>query len=396
MEKVFFAFILLWFQVNIAVAGDNSHENEPLEPRNKYERKIIKQGRSDIVYNLRKYNFKAKAFIRALKHAMLGINLYKQGDYGDSIFVFKRSWNIFPSPAILYWIAKSNLKFGKVVEAHKKFGDFLHQAKKWKVTTIKKDLLKDAKKQFEKLEKNLASLKLETNVKGAEIAVNGIILRDDSNKAIKTPLKKKIWLKPGYNRIVITKKGFVPHSIIIKKAEKGKVYSRKAKLLTPKELIIKSKLFKQAQLERRKIEKMKKATELKLQKERRANYRKIKKRQKRFRLGGYSAMALSGALLAGGVVLEIFSYRHHQKVESAAPGTQWAQLENDYEKYQNYSTLAKYHLLAGGVLALGGGILTYFGFRKIKLPGDEKTATEIAIIPEFSPDQGSIMFSLSF
>jgi hypothetical protein len=107
-------------------------------------------------------------------------------------------------------------------------------------------------------------------------------------------------------------------------------------------------------------------------------------------------MALSGVFLAGGVVLEILSHKYYQDIESAAPGTQWSQIENDYDKYQKYSNLAKYYFLAGGVLALGGAVLTYFGFRKIKFPNKKETKSKIAIIPRLSVNQGSILFSLSF
>ncbi len=362
---------------------------------NEHEQKLISLGGLETVKKLREHKYSAAEFIKALKTTVLGIQLYNQGDYGDCIFIFQRSYRIFPSPAILYWIAKSNMKFGNVIMARSGFSRFLMIAATWKVTKIKGALLEDAKRNLAVLEKTLASVRLVVNVGGAEVAVNGIILRQ-GGKALKTPLRDSIWLRPGYNQIVVTHKGFVAQQLIILDVKSGQKLHKTVTLLTRQQMIEKSELYRKAQIEKAGMERKRRETEARLRLERELAEKKSRHRQKIFRISGYSVIGAGAALLIGGVILGVMSDNLAGDLNNASTGTPWVELSSEYDKYTKYQSYSRYAMGIGGAVILGGAVLAYFGLRQVEIEEPAAPSKKVALTPLLGGGFAGMALSFGF
>ncbi|MBU1240812.1 hypothetical protein KJ865_13955, partial [Myxococcota bacterium] len=232
----------------------------------------------------------------------------------------------------------------------------------------------ESKKQIETLKKSLVALTVKTNVPGAEIVVNGEVLRS-GGKTVKTPYEGIIWLKPGFSALVFTKKGYVNKELLIDKAKSGAVITKQVKLLTPKQMIEKSKIYMASQKAKQEQEQQRLILFRKYQLQRSEMEYKAKIRKKSMRFFGYATIGGGVALLAVGGLLGWSSQSTADRMEERAKsGVDWTSIKADYDRFERQRNICFFVTGIGTTVLLGGLLITYFGFLeptvKTKTPFD--------------------------
>jgi hypothetical protein len=368
------------------------------------EKKLILKGGLKIVYKLRELELDAGDYLKAYHSTLSGVRLFKANKFGDAIYMFLKGFNYIQSPTIQFWMGRTYLAFGNLVKAKQSYDSFLNLAKSWKLTTIKKSYIISALKEITELKKKLVALNLICNVDGAEIAVNGEILRVQG-KTVKTPYLSSIWLKPGYNYLVITKMGFVNKELNIKKGVAGKNIRKKIQLLTPGELIKRSSVFKASQKAKKEQERKRSLLWDKYVKQREKAEIQAALKKRSLRLFGYTTIG-GGTLLVliGGLYAVLAQQSSDYMEEQAKSGVKWSSLQDDYDKYKRMKSISGFISGIGATIIVGGVLITYFGYRdpiiNVKNPLDffvgSSTSGNTSISPIISPNQLGLSLKINF
>lgn len=370
------------------------------------ERILMGMGGRSFVLKLRRVGLNPEAYLKAFYSTRGAVKLYRQGSYGDAIFLFVRAFRLIKSPTIKYWMGKTYLAFGNSVKAKESFDTFLKLSPKWRLTPINPTYIKEATHQVEKLKRSLVALRVTANVKGAEISVNDQVLRV-GDTSVKTPYHDVIWLKPGFTSVVFTKKGYVNKEIQIKHAKKGQSLTRHVTLLTPREMIKKSRLFLAAQRARKEQEQKRKLLWKRYQKQQKEMAYKAKIRKRSVRYFGYVTIGVGVAVLGvgGGIAWSAQNRSHDVEAKAKKRDVSWREIKPDYEKFQNQRTKALFLTGIGGTILLGGLIIIYIGnlepSTKMKTPfdyflGNPLFRKKVSVQPIMGPNSMGLNLNVAF
>ena len=127
-----------------------------------------------------------------------GNEQYARGDVKGALERFIEARGLFPSYKLDLNIATCLYDMGRHADAAKELERFLEKAEKAPPATVK-----EAHVRLQKLRKTLASVKLVCAVDGATILVDG-------KEVGRTPLKRRIYLRPGLHELKLRAKRYAP------------------------------------------------------------------------------------------------------------------------------------------------------------------------------------------
>ncbi len=127
-----------------------------------------------------------------------GARLYDQGALVPALEKFNQAYEEFPSPKLLFNIGQASRDLGRSVEAMNAFERFLAEA-----TDASEDRIAEAKTSVATLEGKLGKLKIECEVSGADLGLDGKLIG-------KSPLPHLVWAQPGRHQVTAEKRGFLP------------------------------------------------------------------------------------------------------------------------------------------------------------------------------------------
>ena len=137
---------------------------------------------------------------KAGKLFRVGNKLYARGNAKGALEKFLRARKLFPSYKLDLNIATCLYDMGRHAEAARELERFLDKAEKAPPATVKAANLK-----LSKLRRSLSSIKLTSNEDGATILVDG-------KEVGRTPLRRRIYLRPGLHQLKLMKEGFAFHN----------------------------------------------------------------------------------------------------------------------------------------------------------------------------------------
>jgi hypothetical protein len=124
-----------------------------------------------------------------------GAKLYDQGDFDGALAKFNQAYEKFPSPKIFFNLGQVYRGLGRDIDALQSYERFLAEAKNPPATSRR-----EAEDQVVLLRAKVASLDIECNVLGAQIAIDG-------HPQGTAPLPGPVLLAPGEHQIVVEKEG---------------------------------------------------------------------------------------------------------------------------------------------------------------------------------------------
>ena len=137
---------------------------------------------------------------RAGKLFRQGNRLYAKGDAKGALEKFFAARKLYPSYKLDLNIATCLYDMGRHADAARELERFLEKAEKAPPATVKAAHLK-----LSKLRRSLSSIKLTCNEDGATIIVDG-------KEVGRTPLRRRIYLRPGLHQLKLMKEGFAFHN----------------------------------------------------------------------------------------------------------------------------------------------------------------------------------------
>lgn len=135
----------------------------------------------------------------ARKHYDLGLKLYEDGNYEAARIEFERAFSIAPSYRILYNIGLAYRSLNNYVDALNAFERYLAEGG----SEVPKDRRESVEKEIAELRPRIARVNVTTNVPGAEISVDGVVVA-------KAPLAKPVVVNPGLRKITAGAPGYLP------------------------------------------------------------------------------------------------------------------------------------------------------------------------------------------
>jgi PEGA domain len=136
---------------------------------------------------------------RAQGHFQRGVQLYEEQNYDGALAEFSRAHEIVPNYRILYNLAQTQVERHDDVEAVRLFGEYLEQGGN-DIAAARR--LATARERDALLER-IASVKIESNVDGAELWVDG------RSRGV-VPSSQALRLNSGHRELRLQKPGFEP------------------------------------------------------------------------------------------------------------------------------------------------------------------------------------------
>jgi hypothetical protein len=132
----------------------------------------------------------------ALQHWERGLELYDEQDFPNALIEFRKAYSIAPSYKVLYNI-------GQVCFQLKDYGCALTSFQRYLKdggNNIASDRRKEVEKDLEKLKTRVGSIEVVTNVPGADVLVDEVLVG-------KAPLPASVIVTAGRRKITVTKDG---------------------------------------------------------------------------------------------------------------------------------------------------------------------------------------------
>lgn len=150
----------------------------------------------------------------ARKHYDLGLKLYEDGNYEGARVEFERALSIAPSYRILYNIGLAYRQLNNYVDALAAFERYLSEGG----TEIPKDRRESVEKEIAELRPRIGRVAITTNVPGAELAVDGVVVG-------KAPMANPQPVNPGMRKVSASSPGYLPvtKSITVTAGERATV-----------------------------------------------------------------------------------------------------------------------------------------------------------------------------
>lgn len=135
----------------------------------------------------------------ALKLISQGDALFRKGDYEGALAKYWKAYEAFPSPKILYPIAKTEEQLGRYLEAIGHYEQLLKEAG----TELSGEVRSDAEHRIEEIEKKIAIVSFEVRPDGTSISVDDVELGQ-------APLDHSVRLMPGAHKYSFSREGHKP------------------------------------------------------------------------------------------------------------------------------------------------------------------------------------------
>ena len=128
-----------------------------------------------------------------------GVKLYKEGDFVAALVEFKRAYELEPNYRVLYNLGQTSRELKDYATALRAFEQYLEEGGKEISATRKKEV----RRSIDDLTDRVGSLTITTNVEGAEIQVDDVVVGV-------TPLDRPVVVNVGRRRVVATLQGHAP------------------------------------------------------------------------------------------------------------------------------------------------------------------------------------------
>lgn len=126
-----------------------------------------------------------------------GVDLYKEGNFDAALAEFTRAYELAPNYRILFNLAQTQLERHDSVAAWRLLYQYLEQGK----DEISPERRAQVERDMEALQKRVAELRLQIDVAGAELMVDGVVVGV-------TPLKQPVWVNSGLRQVTVRKQGY--------------------------------------------------------------------------------------------------------------------------------------------------------------------------------------------
>lgn len=140
-----------------------------------------------------------------------GVRLYSEKKWQEAERAFRKAWELNPTFDVAYNLGSTEYQLGKFVEA----AEYLSRAvNDWPLLDATSGLRQTARTRLAESRAQVGALRVQVNVEGAEVIVNG--------KAVgKAPLKGEFFVTPGAIDVIATLDGYVTaqQSITVAKGE---------------------------------------------------------------------------------------------------------------------------------------------------------------------------------
>ena len=133
-----------------------------------------------------------------------GVAFYKNRDYGAAPGGFKRAYELEPNYRVLFNLGQTSQELNDYASALRAFRQYLSEGGKEIDAARKKKVVS----WIEDLEKKVATVTIETNVEGAEILVDDVVVGS-------APLGEAVIVNAGRRKIAANAKGHVPTQRVI-------------------------------------------------------------------------------------------------------------------------------------------------------------------------------------
>jgi len=138
----------------------------------------------------------AKARAKALLNE--GAGLYQSGNYAAALEKFKHAYATYASPKIWFNIGQANRDLGRFDESLAAFDKFLIGA-----SDASTGAIADARKAADELKPMLGRLRIECQIPGAEVTIDGKVVGQ-------APLPDPVWMMPGQHQVTALAAGTSP------------------------------------------------------------------------------------------------------------------------------------------------------------------------------------------
>ena len=145
----------------------------------------------------------ASASDRAAKNAserfQRGVALYREGSFDAALAEFERAYDMSPNYRVLYNIGQVQVQREDYVEAVVAFRRYLDEG----AAELTSQRHSEVDEEISRLQGRIATLRVECNVDGAELVIDGA--------SVGTLPMAGISVNAGVRRVVVRKNGFLPH-----------------------------------------------------------------------------------------------------------------------------------------------------------------------------------------
>ncbi|HVY36910.1 MAG TPA: PEGA domain-containing protein [Polyangia bacterium] len=152
----------------------------------------------------------AKAEARA--HFERGVQLGRDGDYRQAAAAFQRAYELSPHYAVLYNLAEAQVALGQPVEAIDTFQRYLLEGG----ANVPADRRAEVQASIKQQQARVSMLTVETNVAGASIVVDGVLVG-------RSPLAGPVRVARGKHQVTATLDGYRAQSQTVVAEEKARV-----------------------------------------------------------------------------------------------------------------------------------------------------------------------------
>ncbi|HET9932399.1 MAG TPA: PEGA domain-containing protein [Polyangiaceae bacterium] len=137
---------------------------------------------------------------QARGHFERGAALFKEGSFDAALAEFKRAYEIVPNYKVLYNIGQAQIERHDYVAALRAFEDYLRQG----AADIPSERRESVEREITSLKTRVASLVVRSNVRGAELFVDGVsvgTLPLDSDPLVSAGTRRLTLKKTGYTQL---------------------------------------------------------------------------------------------------------------------------------------------------------------------------------------------------
>lgn len=129
-----------------------------------------------------------------------GLELYKEGEFALAVIEFERAYALVPDYRVLYNIGQVRIQLAQYARARRVLEQYLAEGG----DRIAEDRKKSVQADLEMLAMRTGTLEVETNVEGADILVNDVLVG-------RSPLGEPLLLDAGEHRVQVRKAGYAAH-----------------------------------------------------------------------------------------------------------------------------------------------------------------------------------------
>lgn len=140
-------------------------------------------------------------------HFARALELYQEQDYAGALVEFRRAHELAPSYKMLFNIGQVCYQLNDYACAMRSFETYLREGG----SAVSSERKAEVEKEIAKLRARVGHLEIVTNVPGAEVSIDDVVVG-------KTPLAQSVVVSTGKRRVSATKEGYTPVSRIVEVA----------------------------------------------------------------------------------------------------------------------------------------------------------------------------------